>query len=275
MIWGDVPQGGGLSSSAALEISVGFLLTRLLKVDMDLGTLAHMAQGAEHRWVGVDCGIMDQFTSALGKKDELILLDCRDKNLRYIKAQFSPYHITLVNSHRDHRLKSSSYNKRREECHSGVKKLSRINSEIKSARDITPVILDDGKRNLTRKEYLRLRHVVSENQRVLLAARHMEDGRLKELGRLLYKTHKSLKEDYEVSCRELDILVEIASRTEGVVGSRMVGAGFGGCTLNLVHADGKDDFFFKVKEGYKKRTGILPDVFSVKLDDGVRVEYER
>jgi galactokinase len=269
----DVSIGGGLSSSAALEMSLGIALLSLSNTSMDKKTLARAGQAAEHRHVGILCGIMDQFVSIHALRGHAILLDCRSLESRQIPLHLQGYQLIICDSRVRHSLASSEYNQRRRDCQSGVTLLSSSIPEIRALRDVTSAQLE-AKRSLLPEHVLRrCRHVISENERTLNAAEAMAAGDVIKMGQLMSASHHSLKVDYEVSCGELDLLVELAEAQPGVLGARMTGGGFGGCTINLVEAGRIDSFLANVSRGYQAKTGILPSIFVVKASDGAREVY--
>jgi galactokinase len=254
-----VPQGAGLSSSAALEVGVGAALWALGGQTLDLTQMARWCQTAEHRFPGTKCGIMDQFISCHGRSGQALMLDCRD--LSYVYAPL-PEAVKLVvcNSKTHHNLASSQYNARREDCIESARLLG-----VASLRDATLEQVATLPPHLAR----RARHVVSENERVSQAAEAMQRGELQRLGELMAASHRSLRDDYEVSCPELDILVDLAQAQPGTVGARMTGGGFGGCTVNLVKAEAVEAFQQAVAAGYLKATGKDPDIWVTFPHQGV------
>jgi galactokinase len=268
LITSDVPIGSGLSSSAALETSVGFALLSLSGIEIDRKKLAFAAQQAEHEYAGIRSGIMDQFASSFGKKGSAMLLDCRSLETEQIPFE-TPDTITIVcDTKVEHSLASSEYNKRRQECEEGVEVLKRFYPQIKALRDISIEQLEEHKRELSDVVYRRCRHVVTENERTLRAAGHFKHKDLDAAGELMFQSHRSLRDDYEVSCKELDELVEIASRTEGVYGARMTGGGFGGCTVNIVKREIADEFVRAATEGFSSKFGQEPGIYQFQAADG-------
>lgn len=263
----DVPVGAGLSSSAALEMAVGLALISLADASLSLLELALAGQAAEHEWVGTRCGIMDQAISATGKANHALLLDCRSLETRQVPLRLPGASLVLCDSRVKHSLASSAYNERRKECEEGARLLG-----VTSLRELDQLDQLDQKVNL---ETLpapikqRVRHVVGENARTLAACSALEGGRLEEMGRLMFESHASLREDYEVSCRELDRLVELAEGIEGVFGARMTGGGFGGCTINLVRTDALEYFEQTIQERYRAEFG-QPGIYRVSASDGAR-----
>jgi len=260
IIEGQVPMGAGLSSSASLEVATALALLNGSQPAADPLELAKLCQRAEHEFVGTRCGIMDQFIAVFGQVDHALMLDCRSLKA---EALAIPHEARLVicNSMVKHVLASGEYNRRRADCEAGVSILKKSLPGINALRDVSPTQLETHRRELPEVVYRRCRHVTSENQRVLDAARALRSGNLAEFGRLMYDSHRSLRDDYEVSCRELDLLVEIASECKGVYGSRMTGGGFGGCTITLVESRDAREFQEKLSHRYKEATSITPAIY--------------
>lgn len=268
LITSNVPIGAGLSSSAAIETAVGFALLSLSEIEIDREKLAFAAQKAEHEYAGTRSGIMDQFASSFCTKGNAMLLDCRSLDREKIPFE-TPGSITIVcDTKVEHSLASSEYNKRREECEEGVKTLQKRRPEIKALRDVTMDELEHAKSELSDVVFRRCRHVVTENDRTLKAAQFFRQHQLSDAGKLMFASHRSLRDDYEVSCKELDALVEIASTVSGVFGARMTGGGFGGCTVNIVRRESADDFEKAIREGYEKQFKKTPDVYRFHAADG-------
>ena len=259
MIDGDLPMGAGLSASAALEVSVGYALLKISDIEIDLIELALCCQRAENEFVGMRCGVMDQFISCCGVEGCALLLDCRSLAARPIS--FDPRtRLVICNTMVHHELASSEYNLRRQECERAVALLSGLISGMRALRDITPAQLDEHSALLPKGVLRYVRHVVSENARVLKAAAALEAADFAECGRLMNASHVSLRDDYQVSCRELDLMVELARGVEGSFGSRMTGGGFGGCTVSLVEAGAVDRFAAIVGKAYREATGMNPTI---------------
>ena len=268
LITSDVPIGAGLSSSAALEISIGFALLSLAEIEIDREKLAFAAQKAEHEYAGIRSGIMDQFASSFSKKGNAMLLGCRSLAMEQIPFE-TPETVTIVcNTKVEHSLASSEYNKRREECEEGVRVLQKIRPNIKALRDVTIDELNKSKTEMSDVVFRRCRHVITENDRTLKAAEFFKTHQLADAGKLMFESHSSLRDDYEVSCKELDTLVEIAASVTGVFGARMTGGGFGGCTVNIVSTGTADQFEEAIREGYQKRFSKAPDIYRFRADDG-------
>jgi galactokinase len=234
---GNVPMGAGLSSSAAVECGLAFALNELLGAGLDRLTLARLAQAAEHEFAGVQCGLMDQFASLFGRAGHVVRLDCRSTAYEYFPFDAARYHLVLCNSGVKHALASSEYNTRRQECAQGVAVLQRYYPAVASLRDATLAQLAAHEAELGDLIYRRCRYVVQENERVVQVCAALAAGDMATVGQLLYASHAGLRDDYQVSCPELDKLVALAENVPGVLGARMMGGGFGGCTLNLVEAD--------------------------------------
>lgn len=268
LITGNVPLGSGLSSSASIEIATAHVLSRLAGHDVDLTQLSLLCQRAENEFVGARCGIMDQFIAAHGQRDHALLLDCRSLEYRLYPL---PKGVSLVicNSMVKHSIASGEYNVRRQECERGVELLQGSLPGIKALRDVSMADLERHADELPPVVYRRCRHVVGEDERTLAAAEALKQKDLSELGRLMRKSHESLRDDYEVSCPELDALAEIAWEISGVIGARMTGGGFGGCTINLVRDEAVDNFQSEIARQYDQRFGITPDIYVTKASDGV------
>lgn len=268
LISSSVPTGAGLSSSAALEISVGLALTEISGLSVDKVTLALAGQSAEHEFVGAKVGIMDQFISAMGKKDHAMLIDCRSLETEQIPFVSDELVIAICNTNVKHELSSSEYNARRAECEEGVRILQEFLPGITHLRDVNLEEFEKYENHLPEIIRKRCRHVVTENARTLSAAAALKKGNFIEFGRLMRLSHASLRDDYEVSCVELDIMVEIASDCEGVLGARMTGGGFGGSTVNLVRREFLDEFKEKISVEYFRQTQIKPDIYVSGPADG-------
>jgi galactokinase len=266
----DVPIGGGLSSSAALEMASGAAFLGIAGAQTDGVSLAKAGQLAEHRYVGINSGIMDQFIAVFGKQGHALLIDCRLLEGRLVPLRISGSVVAICDTRIKHTLASSEYNARRAQCEQGVALLRQELPAIRALRDVTLEDLHRWRRLLPEPVFRRCRHVIGENQRTLAAARSLEAGELDEMGRLMYASHESLRNDYEVSCRELDILVEAAASVAGVWGARMTGGGFGGCTVNLVRGESFAEFSEVVAERYSRATGLQPAIFAAQPSDGVR-----
>ena len=259
---GDLPDGAGLSSSAALEVATGVMLRELFSLPLTAQEVALIGQFAENRFIGVNCGIMDQFASAMGKSGHAILLDAHTLSFRY--APLGNAAVVIVNSGVRHSLSSSAYNDRRRECETALKAL-----QVSNLCSLSPEKLEERSKMLTDEVcYRRARHAISENQRALEAAQALLDGDLTLFGKLMSASHASLRDDYEVSCEELDFLAKTAQRIKGVYGARMTGGGFGGCTVNLLEPEEVGRFVTAVQAAYHERFGRIPEIYHVSAGDG-------
>jgi galactokinase len=268
LIDSDVPIGAGLSSSAALEVSTGYALLDLSGVAVDRTELARCGQRVENEFVGSRTGIIDQFVSCYGAAGHALLLDCRSLAFRLVPIDPS-VRLVICNSMVRHELAAGEYNLRRAECERGVALLKSALPAIRALRDVGAAELAAHAALLPELTLRRCRHVITEDERVESAGAALDAGRVEEFGRLMNASHVSMRDDYEISCRELDILVELAWRVEGVLGSRMTGGGFGGCTVSMVRADAVERFCASVAAGYTAATGITPDIRVCSPGDGV------
>jgi galactokinase len=264
----DVSIGGGLSSSAALEMALALALVSISESPIDTLSLALAGQTAEHIHVGIHSGIMDQFTSVHALRGHALLLDCRSLEAKLIPLNLREHQIVICDSRIRHTLASSEYNQRRRECELGVKLLNAVLPGVHALRDVTLPELESSRSVLPEPVLRRCRHVIGENKRTLLAAEALAAGDVAAMGRLMSASHQSLRDDYQVSCRELDLLVESAEAQPGVLGARMTGAGFGGCTVNLVERRRLASFREKISQEYQARTQIAPAVFAAEAGDG-------
>jgi len=268
---GNLPIGAGLSSSAAIECGVIYGLNILYKLNLDDLHMAKLAQKAEHHFVGVKCGLMDQYAVIFGKEKQVIKLDCRSHESEYSEMKLENYSIVLVNTNVKHSLASSEYNTRRMECESGVRMLQKHLPGIKSLRDVSIEQLYELKDDFDANIFDRCEYVLTENTRVLNFCKALKENNYKRIGHLLYETHHGLKNKYKVSCDELDLLVDEAGKMDFVLGSRMMGGGFGGCTLNLVKKDKIEIFKKIIKNSYTNKSGITPDFYTVEITNGVEI----
>lgn len=273
LIDGDVPVGAGMSSSAALCSAYGFALNEMFGLDFTRMELALVGQRTEHEFAGVKCGIMDQFASLHGKKGFAIKLDCRSMDYEYVPFDFPDYRIVLVNTMVSHSLAGTEYNLRRQQCEEGVALLRKYDPAIQSLRDVTYEQLVQHWKEFNTTVYDRCTFIVNENQRLLAACDALRYKDLTGLGEMMYASHKGLSKRYEVSCRELDFLVEWAKTQESVIGSRMMGGGFGGCTINIVKTDRIVSFTQSVKKAYLDRFQADPQVYTMQLEDGAKVVH--
>lgn len=266
LIWGNVPIGAGLSSSASLEVAVCFALLAMARTELTGEQIARICQRAENEFVGARCGIMDQFIAIHGRARKAIMIDCRslEHQLRPIPKQVA---IVIANSMVKHELAASEYNKRRAECEEGVRIMQRSLPEARALRDVSVEQLEAHKKEMPDVIYRRCRHVIRENARVLEFASALESSALQRAGELMRTSHASLRDDYEVSCRELDLLVDIAASAGGI-GSRMTGGGFGGCTVNLVKQEDVERFRSEVMAKYDSTVGLKPDIYVTRAAEG-------
>jgi galactokinase len=268
LIASNVPTGAGLSSSAALEISVGLALTEISASPVDKVRLALAGQTAEHEFVGAKVGIMDQFISALGRKGHALLIDCRSLQAEQIRFAPDEQVIVICDSKVKHELAASEYNTRRAECETAVEILREFLPGIEQLRDVGVADFERYAARLPEVIRRRCRHVVTENERVLKAAEALKENDYARFGRLMFLSHASLRDDYEVSCRELDLLVKIAESCAGVAGARMTGGGFGGSTVNLVRRENLDEVIEKISFEYERQIRIKPSIYISAAADG-------
>ncbi len=268
---GDIPIGAGLSSSAALEAGLAFGLNQLFDLGLDKLTLVRLAQRAENEFVGVQCGIMDQFINIFGEAGSVVRLDCR--SLEYERFSFNDEDISIVlfNSNVSHSLGSTEYNQRRKECQEGVNIIRKKVESVQSLRDVPVELLNEFKSLLDPTVFRRCKYVIEEDARVLSACAALEQKDLKAFGQLMNQTHEGLSHDYEVSCPELDYLVSLVKNDSAVYGARMMGGGFGGCTVNLVQPDRVEDLARSVKEKYFHKFGIRPEVYVTSIASGTSI----
>jgi len=259
-IRGEVPIGSGLSSSAAVEVATACALVAISDLQVDKRELARLCRRAENEFVGARVGIMDQFVSLFGEAHKALLLDCRSLEFRLLPL---PDNVRLIicNTMVKHALASSAYNERREQCEAGVKHLAQFLPHVTALRDVTIEELEQHRAGLSEVVYRRCRHVITENARVLSAADALERSDLLAFGRLMRESHQSLRDDYEVSSEELDLMVELAQKVEGVYGARMTGGGFGGCTINLVAEEHAEVFQQTVASEYERVTKLKPEIY--------------
>ncbi|MBK7306809.1 MAG: galactokinase [Chitinophagaceae bacterium] len=268
VIDGDIPIGAGLSSSAAVECAVIFALNTIFELGVSRLQMVKLAQKAEHVFAGVHCGIMDQFASMFGKKDHAIKLDCRSLEYEYVPISFSGYSIVLFNTNVKHSLDSTEYNTRRKQCEEGVSIIAQNHPGVKSLRDVSMAMLKDNVAGVDSMIFKRCKYVVQENQRLLGACDDLKKGDVKALGKKMFETHRGLQYDYEVSCRELDFLVDFVKNNADVAGARMVGGGFGGCTINLVRADAVEKLVEQISTAYLKEMNLPLSVYPVSVENG-------
>ena len=257
LVRSNVPIGAGLSSSAALEVASALALASTADAHIEPTEIALLCQTAENDFVGARCGVMDQFIACHGRPGQAMLLDCRNLDFRYVSLPDN-VRLLLVNTMVRHDLTAGKYNRRRAECEQALERFHRRDHEVRTLRDVTTDKLEALRETLSRTQFRRVRHVISENARVLAAEEALNAGDGERLGKLLSASHASLRDDYEVSCHELDVLAEIADQTDGVHGSRMMGGGFGGCVLIVIDTDRAEEAALSVAAEYAERTGIEP-----------------
>ena len=268
VIFGNIPNGSGLSSSASLEVLTGFILRDLYGFDVTNTDLALIGQYAENNYNGMNCGIMDQFTSAMGKKDNAIFLDTATLSYEYAPLVLEGAKVVVTNSKVKHSLVNSAYNERRSECETALAELQSV-ADIKGLGDLSEEDFEKYKSAI--KDEVRIRrakHAVYENQRTIRAVEALKKNDIGTLGELMNESHVSLRDDYEVSCKEIDILVEEAWKIPGVIGSRITGGGFGGCTVSIVKEEAIDTFKEQVEKAYEEKTGKTAEIYIVEVGDG-------
>ncbi|OCL28745.1 galactokinase [Orenia metallireducens] len=269
VLTGNVPQGAGLSSSAALEVATALTFQLINGFELDRVAMAKLCQQAENKFVGVNCGIMDQFISALGKKDNALFVDCRSNEYQLVPIKTDEIKIVVANTNVEHSLVDSAYNQRLKECAQAVKIFDELLSkEVIALRDVSVAEFEEYKAKLPELIRNRAKHVIYENKRVQDTITAFKENNLSKVGELMIDSHQSLRDLYEVSCDELDYMVELALELDGVLGSRMTGAGFGGCTVNLVKEDAVELFKEKVSQGYLDKTGVKADIYICNIEDG-------
>lgn len=273
MIDGDVPVGAGMSSSAALCSGYGFALNEVFGLDFSRLEMAYIGQKTEHNFVGLQCGIMDQFASLHGKAGYAMKLDCKSMEFDYIPFDFPGHKIVLVNTMMSHELAGTEYNIRKKQCEEGIELLNRYYPEVKSLRDVSYEQLVKHWKEFSAVVYDRCTFVVNENQRLLAACDALRHNDIQGFGEMMFASHKGLSKRYEVSCRELDFLVDTAKTVPGVAGARMMGGGFGGCTINIVQTDKLPSFIKQIQEAYQKQFSVRPEVYTMVLSDGVKIVY--
>ena len=266
---GDVPLGAGMSSSAALESTFANALNEIFNLNIDRFELARIGQSTEHNYCGVKCGIMDQFASVFGKKGHLMRLNCATMEFEYFPFNPEGYKVVLLDTVVKHELASSAYNKRRESCENACSHIKANHPEVNFLSDATMAMLDEVKSEISEEDYMRAVYVIGEKQRVLDVCAALEKGDYETVGDRMFGTHYGMSKEYEVSCEELDFLNDIAKQC-GVTGSRVMGGGFGGCTINLVKEDLYDNFIATAKKEYLAKYNREPKVYDVVISDGAR-----
>lgn len=267
---GDIPLGAGLSSSAALENGIGFGLNELFDLQVDPIDMVKMSQNAENQFVGVKCGIMDQFASMMGKEDQVIRLDCDSLEYEYKPLVLEGMKILLLNTNVHHSLASSEYNTRRQQCEEGVKILQENNQDVDSLRDADMAMIDQYIKPIDPVIYNRCKYIVEEKERLLQGCEDLERGDIAAFGKKMFRTHEGLSKEYEVSCKELDCLVDLVKDNPNVLGARMMGGGFGGCTINIVKEDAIDAIVAELQPKYKSLTGLDLDYYVAVITNGTR-----
>ena len=271
LLYGNIPNGSGLSSSASLEVLTGVILKDMFGFDVSMPDIALIGQFTENNFNGCYCGILDQFASAMGKKDNAIFLDTNTLQYEYAPVVLEDAKIVIINSKVKHSLVDSAYNDRRNECETALKELQEVVA-VQTLGDLTEEAFEKHKDAIKSEiRQKRARHAVYENQRTIRAVEALKENRIEEFGKLMNESHRSLRDDYEVSCKEIDILVDLAWETEGVIGSRITGGGFGGCTVSIVKNDAVDGFIKNIGEQYLAKVGHEAEFYVVDIGDGARV----
>lgn len=268
---GNLPIGSGMSSSAALEAGFALGICSLFNLQKSRQELAQLAHRSSNNFLGVPSGIMDQFASLLGQRGQAIKLDCRSLQYEYVQLDLKDYELLLINTGVSHALANSAYKDRVRECREGAEAVAKKFEGVQSLRDVSLEQLDACRENISEVVYRRCRYVIEENERLHQALALLTNGEMEALGKLLLRTHEGLSEEYEVSCRELDFLVELAKDHEGVAGARMMGGGFGGCTLNLVKKSAKEDFLKYAKKEYYRAFSVQAEHYELEIVDGTDI----
>lgn len=270
LLYGNIPNGSGLSSSASLEVLTGVILKDMFEFDVSMTDIALIGQFSENNFNGCNCGIMDQFASAMGKKDNAIFLDTNTLQYEYAPVVLEDAKIVIINSKVKHSLVDSAYNDRRNECETALKELQEVVA-VQTLGDLTEEAFEKHKDAIKSEiRQKRARHAVYENQRTIRAVEALKENRIEEFGKLMNESHRSLRDDYEVSCKEIDILVDLAWETEGVIGSRITGGGFGGCTVSIVKNDAVDHFVDEIGKIYEEKVGHKAEFYVVDIGDGAK-----
>jgi galactokinase len=268
---GDIPQGAGLSSSAALECATAFALSELFNLNIPKLDIALFSQAAENQFVGVNCGLMDQFASVFGKEQHLIKLDCADYSYEYIPFNTTDIKILLLDTQVKHSLASSAYNERRQQCEEGVRLINIHHPEVKSLREATESQLLTYVKPVSQVIYNRCSYVVAEINRLKQACEDLKKDDFISFGKRMFETHEGLQHLYEVSCKELDLLVELVRDNPDILGARMMGGGFGGCTINLVKADKAEEIAKEIVSLYKQKTGVDIPFYIAEINQGTSI----
>lgn len=267
-----LPIGSGLSSSAALECGLAFGLNELFDLGLSKTQIVNLSRAAEHNYVGTKCGIMDQYASVMSKSGYVIKLDCRSLESEYIPLNLGDYKLLLLNTNISHSLADSEYNTRLLECQSGVEAIQAQYPSVKSLRDTDASMITAVKDNMTATVFNRCEYIIEENERVLKASKALTEGDLSSFGTLMYGSHDGLQHKYEVSCPELDFMVEYSRTKEFILGSRMMGGGFGGCTINLIHKNAIDNYITEIATAYKTKFNIELDAYIAMPDHGTMLK---
>jgi len=263
---GNLNLGAGLSSSAALEVATAVSLQQVFGIEMNAVEMVKLCQHVEHHYANVQCGIMDQFACGIGRQGHALFLDCRSLDYDNVPIALGDYRIVIVNSEVERSLASSAYNTRRAECQEAVEHFRQYDESVNALRDVSFELFEEHREELSPTVRRRCKHVLRENQRVLDAVVALKTGELAVFGKLMSESHQSLREDFEVSCPELDLLVKLALDTDGILGSRMTGAGFGGCTVNLAHKDAVKNLQDRLKIDYTARFDLTPGIFMLEAN---------
>ncbi len=271
VIYGDIPVGAGLSSSAALESAVAFAINEVYQLGISKLELVSIAQSAESTFAGVNCGVMDMFASIYGQKDFAIKLDCDSLQFEYMPMAMDGYSLVLFNSNVKHSLASSAYNVRRRQCETGINRIKQFFPDVKTFKDVTESQLIEHVLPFDKEIFSRCLYVVKEIQRLNEACHFLAIGNLRALGQHLYATHEGLSKEYEVSCFELDFLIDEVKRNPNVLGARMMGGGFGGCTINIIRNEGISSLIDNVKINYLNATGLHLEVIKVETVNGTEI----
>lgn len=271
VISGDVPLGAGMSSSAALECATIFGLNHVFNLGLEKMEMVKLAQKAENEFVGVNCGIMDQFASVFGKQGHVVKLDCRSLEYEYVPFELEGIKIVLFDSMVKHSLASSEYNVRTSQCGEGVSIIQQKYPEVKTLRDATIEMVEECLANESKDIYDRCKYVVEENNRLLAACEDLKENKLADFGQKMYETHAGLSELYEVSCPELDFIVSCTKKEDGILGARMMGGGFGGCVITLVKEDQLEGIVKRIKEAYFNKMNIGMNVYITQIENGTHI----
>lgn len=267
---GDIPIGAGLSSSAALCCGFIYGVSNLMDLNIPRTEIALIAQAAEHK-IGVNCGLMDPYAVLFGKKNQVFRLDCQDLSVEYFPLVLEDHSLVLINSKIEHELEGTPYNDRRNSCESVVKIIASKYPDVKSLRDVNMKMLLEFENEIDALDIRRVKYILEENDRVLQMMKALKAGKLEEAGQILLRGHEGMSKEYDISLPEIDLLVELAKKEESVLGGRMMGGGFGGCTINLIENKNKAETLKNIKSQYQKSTGILPEVYDVKPGEGLQI----